>query len=310
MAATSFLCAARLAYLSALAIFIGTLCYFGGLGVEMSKTPDGFNPNSQSSLVQIWKARREARGFYMAADIFIIMGWLMLIPPVSSLCVMLGGTARSATSLIYGCFVLAAIASIVDFLFMAGTITVTDSYSTFMSNTSLIPSDDLSGVPYLSPLQNLELVYRVSRARGYWLATLDHLFLTIGLVAIAFLGRTTREHGLSGQFIFGTILLSVFTFCGFWVTLARAFEYGERVERVLRPAVKIYVSVSLGLFLPLWLTWLGCQLASNTGKEYGFSTFPRAKIDVPNDCSMTEMSEPPAKADADGVSSTADGNGV
>ena len=168
--------------------------------------------------------------------------------------------------------------------------------------------DDLSNLPYLSPLQNLELVYRISKAREYWLATLDHLFLTIGLLSIAFLGFTTREHGLSRPWLMGTVLLSVFTFCGFWVTLARAFEFGERVERVLRPAMVIYVAVTIGLFLPLWVAWLGWQLAINNGKEYGFSTFPRAKIDVPTDSSMTEMSEPPAKGDD--VSSTTGGNAV
>ena len=98
-------------------MFLGTLCYFAALGTEIGQMP-GSDPsgpnvdyNSQSSMVQLWKARRMARGAYVAADIFIIMGWTLLIPGVAGLCVMLGGPARSANSVIYSCFVLAAVVS-------------------------------------------------------------------------------------------------------------------------------------------------------------------------------------------------------
>ena len=41
---------------------------------------------------------------------------------------------------------------------------------------------------------------------------------------------------------------------------------------VLRPVSGVYFLSVFSVYLPVWLTWLGCQLRANDGKDYGLST--------------------------------------
>lgn len=74
-------------------------------------------------------------------------------------------------------------------------------------------SDDLDLIPWFSPLQSLELTYRMARSRGLWLQALDQLLLTIGLSCGAFLVSGTRA--LSPALRNATVLFVIFTFAGF-----------------------------------------------------------------------------------------------
>ena len=233
--------------------------------------PGELDVNSFESLTGLWEGRRAGHGAFLAADGFECIAWLLLIPPVQGLAIMLGGARRSGTSLFTACFTLAAVVSIVDFLSMAGTITVANSFSTFLANSSL------------TEMQNLELVFRMARSRTLWLASLDYLFLTIGLVSVAYLSVLHREHGLKRSWVVCTCVLSALTFIGFIAAVSRAIEYGTLMGVVLRRINGLYFVMVLSLFLPLWLTWLGTQLEANDGKEFGFSQFggaPRAKVEA------------------------------
>tara|TARA_B110001452_G_scaffold174438_1_gene146207 strand:- start:2408 stop:3634 length:1227 start_codon:yes stop_codon:yes gene_type:complete len=138
-------------------------------------------------------------------------------------------------------------------------------------------SDDLDLVPWFTPLQSLELTYRMARSRGLWLQALDMLLLTIGLMCCAFLVSGTRA--LSPAWRNATILFVAFTAAGFFAGLAKAVEFGDSKEGILRPISGLYFLFVTAVLLPSWLVWLGREMAGNDGKEFGavFSIHEEAK---------------------------------
>ena len=51
--------------------------------------------------------------------------------------------------------------------------------------------------------------------------------------------------------------------------MAKAVEFGDSTEGILRPISGLYFLFVTAVLLPSWLVWLGREMAGNDGKEFG-----------------------------------------
>jgi len=272
---TSLKAAAVFAYVGAACFTLGGLSFLSGLAAERSVVTweSQLNLNNYTQIKALWAGRRLGRAGFLSADMFELLGWLFILPPINAAAVVLGGSQRSATFAFTACFIVAAVSNIVDFIFMAGATSVSDGFSMYFEKLpSGVPEgqdqDNLLLVPWASPLQMLELTYRMARSRTLWISALDNLLLTIAFSTVAFLAGDVRHRALSRWWVRFTVLCVVFAFIGTVVGAARAIEFGEVNMSFLRPINGIYFLSVVSVLLPLWLIWLGIQLQASHGKDF------------------------------------------
>ena len=77
-------------------------------------------------LREIWHLRALARGPYLGSELFRAISWCVVLVPVTSLSVVVGGASRSASTMLQAAFYLATALMIVELTFEAGTQDLTD----------------------------------------------------------------------------------------------------------------------------------------------------------------------------------------
>ncbi len=218
--------------------------------------------SNSTELAILWEGRRAGRPYYIAGDALDTVGWLFIIPTVQSLATIFGGDTNSATKLFAACFVAPAIVSIVDFTVRAGTSSVTDRFSLFIVNH---PKYDPNApwIQALTPLQSLELTYRVARGRSFWLAALDDFFVTIGFITATFLAYTSHDVELNSCWKALTILNIPIAFAGCVTAIVRGSEFEPAL---LQPLSGIWFLTFSSLILPVWLIATSTVLKANDGR--------------------------------------------
>ena len=222
------LCAANLAWVAAALMLLGGICTLSGILTESEVTHRGLGRievleyGNHTQLANLWEGRRAARPYLLFGDFLWAFGWLLLITPIQTLATLLGGEQRSGTTMLRVCFLAPAILSIVDFTFQAGTVSVSD-------RVSEAPLFDTSAsvVGALTPLQSLELSYRIARARSMWLSALTDGCVCLGFAAAAFLAHDRRHIDLSMGFKVLTIINMMVAFGGTLSGIVRGADFGE-----------------------------------------------------------------------------------
>ena len=142
---------------------------------------------------------------------------------------------------------------------------VTDAFSKWITSD---PAYDPNApwIQALTPLQSLELTYRVARSRSMWLSALDELCVTLGFGMAAFLAHDGRHVTMSGFWKGLTYLNLVVAFGGFCSALARGLDFGD--PNLMRPITGLWFLSLISLFLPVWLVSLGKHLRTKDGEVY------------------------------------------
>jgi hypothetical protein len=283
------LCAANMAWISAAMMLLGGVCTLSGILTEAEVTQRGLGKievldyGNHTELSNLWEGRRAARPYLLFGDFLWAFGWLLLITPIHTLALLLGGEQRSGTTALRMCFLAPAMLSIVDFTFQAGTTSVSDRVS-----ESPIFQTSLSAVGALTPLQSLELTYRIARARSMWLSALSDGCVCMGFAAAAFLAHDRRHADFSMGWKVLTIVNMLVAFGGTLSGIVRGADFGE-LRDLAKPVNGLWFLSLLSLFLPAWLAYLGQQLKDKDG-EMG----PGNRIDV----SRTTVAYPQAMGEA------------
>jgi hypothetical protein len=287
---TRLIASARVAHVSACFFVVSGLAFLGGIAMQRRSVGNweaNVDLRNNTQLAGLWEGRRAGMPGFLVGDAFEMLGWLLFLPPVHGLGTVLGGSQRSGTGILSACFVVAAVVNIVDFMFQAGSTTVATYWAPFFAahDTGAF-NDDLSLVPYMTPLQTLELNYRMTRSRALWLTALDHLLMTIGFATAFSLASLDNQQPLSKAWRVFTALAAFLTFIGFASGIGRAVEFGDpELDFPLRFASGAYFLVVNTLIVPVWLVLTGCQLSANDGKDYGLYAVRGAERNV-------EMSSP------------------
>ena len=213
----------------------------------------------------LWTARAAALMPYLLAEFSAALAWAMVIPTVLSTAAVMGGH-RSSSTAFSGCFIACAIISLINFTYQAGTVTVTDWISTWPSMQSRNETDptDHEGTGF-GPLQALEINFLISNSRTLWLFCMDELLVSIGLAFAAWLVCTGNNEYFGKCWATYSILVSVFSLCGFFVNIFRMVRWRE--FGVLAGAISAILDA---FFLPVWIVWLAFILrqASPPGPSY------------------------------------------
>ena len=213
----------------------------------------------------LWTARAAALMPYLLAEFSAAVAWAMVIPTVLSTAAVLGGH-RSSSTAFSGCFIACAIISLINFTYQGGTVTVTDWISTWPSMQSRNETDptDNEGTGF-GPLQALEINFLISNSRTLWLFCMDELLVSIGLAFAAWLVCTGNNEYFGKCWAAYSILVSVFSLCGFFVNIFRMVRWRE--FGVLAGAMTAIIDA---FFLPVWIVWLAFILrqASPPGPSY------------------------------------------
>jgi len=248
---------------SALFMF-SALLTIDGYAIERKaadNAPGGFNSWRELNVTHLqsrWRGRRDAKGAFLLADVSGAVAWVSLIGPVSAATQLMGGfNGRSANRVVVACFNTAALVTILDFVFQAGTVSLVDWVSTWP-----VMQGAGGGDGDFTALQTLEIAWLVASARTVWLFALDELLLTIGWATVAFLVYTSRGHGaqpLSRNWAHLSVLGAIIAFIGFACAVARQVEWMTMDYAATVANVLVYL-----LLLPIWLGWLGQQLRARS----------------------------------------------
>lgn len=257
--------AANFAFAGAICFVVSSLLYidaFAVLTTTRSTAPGGFQGYQQlntTNLQAIWEGRRSSQGAFLFAELFGALGWFSLMPPVASMTAQLGGTTRSANSIVVSSFNGVAMITLIDITFQAGTISLVD----WMSSWDIIAdsSEAHAHDGGFGAIQSLEISFRVSESRTVWLFAMDEILLTVGWLTTAFLVYTTRgaEQPLSKNFAHLSVCGALVAFIGFFLHVARYFSW-----RALSVAAALTGALVYLVLLPAWLVWLGVQLRNRS----------------------------------------------
>ena len=243
-------------------MFFGGLFILGGFSAEhqINSQLESIDYGNRTQLAALWKGRVAGQPYFLAGEACWAFGWLLLITPIQALASLLGGDQRSGTMLLRICFFAPAMVNIVDFTFQAGTLSVTDTLSKFITGDPNYDPNAPMPVGLLTPLQTLELTYRVARSRSLWLSALVDACVTVGFAATAFLSFDKRHTSLCGCFKALTYVNILVAFGGFVSGVARGVEFGSAIGGKLRPINGVWFLSLLSLLLPAWLVALGHQV--------------------------------------------------
>ena len=99
-------------------------------------------------LHRIWRDRAAARPMYLVGDLFGALAWFAVLPGIMSLAKVVGGDKASASKIMSSAFTVAAVLTVIDFTFAAGTVSVTDWISTW----PIMANDGLSANASMPPM--------------------------------------------------------------------------------------------------------------------------------------------------------------
>ena len=167
--------AANCAFIGAALFLLSAILFGTGFGIEFSanvaasETPvdmmnstqrradfDSWRALDVNVLKRRWEGRIASQTPHLLAELTAAVAWFTTLPAVSSAALVAGGNSRSATRVMYNCFVAIAAISTVDFTFQAGTVSMTDWLATWPVMDANHTHDGGFGA-----LQALELDYQV-----------------------------------------------------------------------------------------------------------------------------------------------------
>ena len=209
-------------------------------------------------LKHVWAARRASKNPRLFGDAAGAIGFVFMMPAISSLAHATGGEARSATRMLTAAFAGACALTFLDLTFELGLTHYTD----WMSAWPIMRDTNHTHDGGFGALQSLEISYQVGRSRTLWLFAMNEGLLLIGFLVAAFLiytGPVASNGGIS-RWLGHLSLLAAFV---------ALLSVGAAVTRVAswRVASKFARAASFSLYmgvLPLWLIVLSCQLRARS----------------------------------------------
>ena len=181
----------------------------GGVGIDMDapifELPNGTSSSASSAqsffermmsdtaVHARWAHRRGAQAFDVFGLFFSVIGWVLAIPPISSLGAALGGQQRSCTNLVLYAFVAGGVLTLVEFTSEAGTAMVSD----WMSQWPILATPTMNQAGELTAAQSFEITYMLVTSRSVWLYAMDSLFLAVALITASYLTYTAPHQQVS-----------------------------------------------------------------------------------------------------------------
>ena len=239
----------------------------GGVGIDMDapifELPNGTSSSASSAqsffermmsdtaVHARWAHRRGAQAFDVFGLFFSVIGWVLAIPPISSLGAALGGQQRSCTNLVLYAFVAGGVLTLVEFTSEAGTAMVSD----WMSQWPILATPTMNQAGELTAAQSFEITYMLVTSRSVWLYAMDSLFLAVALVTASYLTYTAPHQQVS----------KCHAHLGILIALLCLAEFGFEVTRFINWRASVNASIVCllaidGVMLPIWLLWLAATL--------------------------------------------------